>query len=295
VPVAALQALLDDGLPPVASGDALPPLWHWVALPSWSPSSELREDGHALKGSFLPPVPLPRRMFAGGEVVLHQPLTVGAIVRRESEVVSVEHKQGSSGELVFVQITVQLRVADGGLAVEEHQTILYRAAGVPDDRMLVAKAAESVPGAPLRNLGQWRWSLTTDPTLLMRFSAATANAHRIHYDWPYATQVEGYPGLVVQGPLMTLALAETVRLERPRAVVHRLKHRNVAPLYCGDPATLELSEQTDAATGEELTLCLQAGSQVRTILSATLSANPTASDTTNSIQSSIPQEGHHHA
>src|SRR5437588_5597851 len=99
VPVAALQALLDDGLPPVASGDALPPLWHWVALPSWSPSSELREDGHALKGSFLPPVPLPRRMFAGGEVVLHQPLTVGAIVRRESEVVSVEHKQGSSGEL----------------------------------------------------------------------------------------------------------------------------------------------------------------------------------------------------
>ncbi|MBN6054079.1 hypothetical protein JYK22_19210, partial [Nonomuraea sp. RK-328] len=96
-PVAALSALFDDGTPPVGPGDALPPLWHWLALARWPRSATLGADGHPARGTFLPPVELPRRMFAGGEVVLHAPLTVGSTVRRESSVESVAEKPGRSG------------------------------------------------------------------------------------------------------------------------------------------------------------------------------------------------------
>lgn len=273
-PVAALQALLDDGLPPVGPGDTLPPLWHWVALPRWSPSALLAEDGHPRKGSFLPPVPLPRRMFAGGEVVLHGPLTVGATARRESEVLSVADKTGRSGRLVIVKVATRLFDAAGSLAVEERQDIVYREAGAPAERVeagvLLERAVGSSPAKPLTRAGEWRWELATDPTLLMRFSAATANAHRIHYDWPYATQVEGYPGLVVHGPLMTLVLAETVRLERPDAVVRRLAHRNLAPLFCGDPARVQVTERATTETGEEVTVGLLSGDTARTSLTVQL-------------------------
>jgi 3-methylfumaryl-CoA hydratase len=240
-PVAALQSLLDDGLPSLGTGDPLPPLWHWVALPRWSPSSLLGDDGHPRRGSFLPPVELPRRMFAGGRVRILAPLEIGSAVRRESVVTEVVEKQGRSGRLVVVDVATRLYDEDGGLAVDESQTIIYRAADPArpaGDAPRPADAARMTPvGRPLVRGRSWEWSLSTDPTLLMRFSAATANAHRIHYDWPYATEVESYPGLVVHGPLLTLALAEVARLEGVTGIT-RLAHRNLAPLFCGTTADL---------------------------------------------------------
>jgi 3-methylfumaryl-CoA hydratase len=239
-PVAALAALFDDGLPTPRPGDELPTLWHWVALPRWPVSEELGPDGHPRRGSFLPPVELPRRMFAGGEVTLHHPLRIGETLRRESRVDSVTEKTGRSGRLVVVVVATRLFAEDGTLGLEERQNLIYRESGEATSSPPSAEdvAALSSAGCPFRRAGDWSWEFTTDPTLLMRFSAATANPHRIHYDWPYATHVEGYPGLVVHGPLMTLALAELLRLEHHPGRVRRLRHHNRTPLYCGQPAQL---------------------------------------------------------
>lgn len=244
-PIAAFQALVDDGMPALGVGDPLPPLWHWLALPTWSPSSQLGVDGHPRRGGFLPPIPLPRRMFAGGEVTLHAPIALGSTVRREAEVTGVEHKHGRSGELVVV--TTRTRLYDGAtLCLDERQDLIYRGAPPRDPHTPPAPLPGAIdPAVPLERVGPGEWELHTDPALLMRFSAATANAHRIHYDWPYATGVEGYPGLVVHGPLMTLLLAESARLSG-LADVRRLTHRNLAPLFCGDSARLHLAEEPDA-------------------------------------------------
>ena len=237
-PVAALGALLDSGAPVPAAGDVLPPLWHWVALPRWPVSSVIGVDGHPRRGDFLPPIDLPRRMFAGGEVTFHGVLRVDTEVVRESEVVSVEEKTGRSGRLAIVTVVTRLLDTDrDDLLVEERQDLIYRdaapaTASFPDPEPTSAIA----PAGPPLVAEDGGWRFVTDPTLLMRFSAATANPHRIHYDWPYATRVEGYPGLVVQGPLSTLVLAEALRLAHPDRVVSRLQHRNTAPLFCGNPA-----------------------------------------------------------
>ncbi|MET7462689.1 MaoC family dehydratase N-terminal domain-containing protein [Nonomuraea sp. NPDC005501] len=239
-PVAALSALFDDGTPVPGPGDPLPPLWHWLALARWPASSTLGTDGHPARGTFLPPVGLPRRMFAGGEVVFHGPLTVGGTVRREARVESVTEKSGRSGKLVVAAVATRLYDEDDRLAIEERQDIVYRDAGaVAASEVPAEPAAGLAPaGAPLTRAGEWAWDLATDPALLMRFSAATSNPHRIHYDWPYATRIEGYPGLVVHGPLMTLALAEVLRLEGRHAPVLRMRHRNRGPLFCGQTARL---------------------------------------------------------
>ncbi|MDA3624095.1 MaoC family dehydratase N-terminal domain-containing protein [Saccharopolyspora sp. WRP15-2] len=235
-----LAKLFDDGTPAPGTGDALPPLWHWVALPRWPVSSELALDGHPARGAFLPPIELPRRMFAGGEVTFHADVRIGEVVRRESTVESVSEKSGRSGKLVIVVVRTRLFGANGRLAIEERQDLIYREAAAPSAPTARADvAAELHPvGRPLRRTGEWAWDFATDPSLLMRFSAATANAHRIHYDWPYATVVEGYPGLVVHGPLMTLTLAEVLRLEQPPGRPTRFTHRNRAPLFCGQAAKL---------------------------------------------------------
>jgi 3-methylfumaryl-CoA hydratase len=249
-PVAALAALLDDGLPAPGPGDPLPPLWHWVALPRWAASGGLGADGHPRRGSFLPPVALPRRMFAGGEIRFHAPLLVGSTVRRVAEVVSVQEKNGRSGALVVVDVRIRLFGETNELAIEETQNLIYREAAPVSDRPAELPSAEAaVPGKPLHRAADNAWELRTDPSLLARFSAATANAHRIHYDWPYATGVEGYPGLVVHGPLQAIALAEIHRL-MGGAPVRELRHRGRAPLFCGQPARLLATEVPDGTTLE---------------------------------------------
>ncbi|GAA3025194.1 mesaconyl-C(4)-CoA hydratase [Gordonia defluvii] len=252
-PVAALAALFDDGLPAPRVGDPLPPLWHWVALPRWSPSAQVDVDGHPFRGSFLPPVDLPRRMFAGGSATFEGQLRVGDEIRRESVVESVTEKDGRSGPLVIVVTSTVLYGSDGTPAVAEKQHLVFRPAAArvrAESRSPIDPAAMAPAGTPLVDAGAGHWEFHTDPALLMRFSAATANAHRIHYDWPYATGVEGYPGLVVHGPLMTLALLETHRLAgagRIAALTHRIR----TPLFCGQSGRL-VSTPTAGGTTVEL-------------------------------------------
>ncbi|WP_082599387.1 FAS1-like dehydratase domain-containing protein [Nocardioides sp. Root151] len=247
--VAALAALLDSGAPAPAEGEDLPPLWHWVALPAWPLSSQLGVDGHPHRGGLLPPLPQPRRMFAGGSLELHAPLRVGERVRRESIVESVDEKSGRSGDFVVVRVRHVLRGQADDVRIEERQDLVFRdGPSVVDSGADPQPASELEPtGPPLRATDDG-WDVVTDPTLLMRFSAATANPHRIHYDWPYATRVEGYPGLVVHGPLSTLLLAEALRLG-DSAAPRRLRHRNLAPLFCAQPARISLTAGTDSDTG----------------------------------------------
>lgn len=247
-PVAALAALFDDGLGPHAAGDELPGLWHWVALPHWAASSELADDGHPVRGSFLPPVELPRRMFAGGRVDFMRPLRIGDVTRRESRVESVTEKQGRSGPFVLVTVMTVLHDAVGEPAVVERQNLVYRQAATPSGRPRRPHAFAPA-GRPLERVGDG-WAFRTDPTVLMRFSAATANAHRIHYDWPYATAVEGYPGLVVHGPLMSLAAAQTYRLSGS-APVSAIEHRNSGPLFCGEDARIVADGPTTVLLGPD--------------------------------------------
>jgi 3-methylfumaryl-CoA hydratase len=247
-PVHALAALFDDGLPAPGPGDPLPPLWHWAALASWAPGRSTGPDGHPRVGEFLPDVGKPRRMFAGGRVALHRPLVVGTQVRRTDEVVSVTPKSGRQGDFVLVEVRTTIEDASGRLALEERQDLVYRDQAVPQSVAATpSKAAqhEAIPVAPaLLARGEddvWRFS--TDPTKLMRFSAATSNGHRIHYDLDYATQVECYPGLVVHGPLMSITLAEVLR--REGTPVTALDHRGLRPLFCGARAEVRRRAEPD--------------------------------------------------
>jgi 3-methylfumaryl-CoA hydratase len=255
-PVRALGALLDSGAAVPQPGDPLPPLWHWVALPRWVASSQVSSDGHPPRGALLPAVDLPRRMFAGGSVNGQAPLIVGETVERTERAVSVAHKTGRSGSFVVVTVETSLHAEDGTLRLEERQDLVFRgtdALRVPGAPPSPEVAAGLTPqGPPLRRTSEGGWAVATDPTLLMRFSAATANAHRIHYDWPYATGVEGYPGLVVHGPLSTLLLAETVRLDRGTPASFRYTHRHLAPVFCGEPCSVTSTAEPGSQTQTRL-------------------------------------------
>ena len=232
-PVAALSATLDREDPLPRDGDPLPALWHWLFFLSLYRHSEAGPDGHQARGYFLPPVPLPRRMWAGSRFEFAQPLRVGDTVRRVSTLADVTHKTGRSGELVFVRVRHCLATAAGN-AITEDQNIVYREAARPGDT-----AAQPVP-APEH--AAWRRTIRPDPLLLFRYSALTFNGHRIHYDRPYCNDVEGYPGLVVHGPLLATLLLDLLRRERPDAVLARFEFRAIRPVFdiaefsvCGAP------------------------------------------------------------
>lgn len=217
-----LAATLDDTSSRFGVGDALPPLWHWLYFLPRVAQSALGPDGHPRRGGFLPPVELPRRMFAGARTQFHSPLRVGQPAVREGTVLDVTEKQGKSGSLVFV--TVRYRISQQNrICVEEQQDIVYREPGAA----VTAPRPGHWPGAPA---GAWTKVVNPDPMLLFRFSALTFNAHRIHYDRPYATGEEGYPGLVVHGPLTAIQLMELVRHNASRPVA-RFSFRGQAPLF----------------------------------------------------------------
>jgi len=240
----ALQSLFGGTDAPLEDGAPLPLLWHWVALARWS-SSALGPDGHPVRGPEFPPTLHPRRMFAGGEVHLAATVTVGERVTVESQYSNWVSKTGRAGPFDLVERRVRVYRQDGRLAIDERQDLVFRPAAEVDARIQLPEPAELLGEPPLVRCSPGSWSWRTDPAVLMRFSAATANAHRIHYDLAYVTQVEGYPGLVVHGPLMTLALAEALRREAPLGEpATRLCHRSVAPLFCGQPAAV-----STAATG----------------------------------------------
>ena len=220
-----LSALLDRDDPFPRIGDPLPIGWHAILFPRVVRQSQIGPDGHPARGDFLPPVPLPRRMFAGKTVTFASDLRVGDEVRRESVIQNVELKQGRTGEMVFVTVKTDIH-SPRGLAITELQRIVYRDAA---DRNAKPTPSQAAP-APAK----WGKIVTPDTVMLFRFSALTFNGHRVHYDLPYVTQVEGYPGLIVNGNLTTLMMFEIAREHAGRPIA-RFSSRNVSPLFVGRP------------------------------------------------------------
>jgi len=221
-PVRALAATLEAPYAPSgAMGDALPPLWHWLYFLPLHAQSALGADGHAKKGGFLPPVPLQRRMWAGGRFGFAAPLRVGEQMKKISTITSVQGKDGRSGRLVFVTVRHEIAVGGEARLWEEHD-IVYRDAPAPD---APPPAPHKAPG------GAWRRRIVPDDVLLFRYSALTFNGHRIHYARRYVTEVEGYPGLVVHGPLIATLLLDLLQRERPGAQVAAFAFRAVRPTF----------------------------------------------------------------
>jgi 3-methylfumaryl-CoA hydratase len=229
-PVAAFAGILDEPAPPHAPGDPLPPLWHGFHLLDHPAQAELGEDGHPAHGRFLPPLPDRRRMFAGGRLEVRDPLRVDDVVTRRSSLASATPKNGRSGAMVLVTLRHEF-VRDGEIALVEEQDFAYRSQPAGAERGLAPAAA---PAAE-EPAGEWSLRLETDAALLFRFSALTYNTHRIHYDHPYVTGVEGYPGLVVHGPLLALLLLELPRRFAPGRRVTGFSYRLLRPAFAGTP------------------------------------------------------------
>jgi 3-methylfumaryl-CoA hydratase len=221
----------DDAFPKI--GDPLPVGWHSTLFPRIVRHSQIGPDGHPQRGDFLPPVPLPRRMFAGKRTTFLAPLRVGDEVKRLSTIQNVTVKDGRSGRMVFVTVKTDIS-SPRGLAISEEQDIVYR--GEPD------KNAPPAPPQPAPGKAVWQHEVTPDPVMLFRYSALTFNGHRIHYDHPYVTGVEGYPNLVMNGGLTTLLVYELAR-SHGSTPVKFMSSRNVRALFvnrsitlCGEPS-----------------------------------------------------------
>lgn len=223
-PMAALAATLDHPAAAVPPGTPLPPLWHWLYFLPLHRQGEIGPDGHARRGGFLPPVPLPRRMWAGSQFEFRAALRVGDRVARTSTIAAVTRKTGRSGELVFVKVRHELRCNGAAEpALVEWHDIVYREAQRPGDT--------EPPPVPAPAGAAWQRTVVADDVLLFRYSALTFNGHRIHYDRKYATEVEGYPGLVVHGPLIATLLLDLLHQHAPAADVASFSFKAVRPTF----------------------------------------------------------------
>lgn len=212
----------------LCEGAPLPPLWHWIYFLEALPERELGRDGHPERGSFLPPVPLPNRMRAGGRIEFLAPLPIGARVRRISRIHSVEHKRGSSGDLVFVTVENVIESLAGDRLLREENDIVYRSAG-----RLSSPARQADDRVPP---GALTYTLKPSSTTLFRYSALTFNGHRIHYDADYCRQIEGYSAQVIHGPLnatLMAGLAVSCAASQGRAL-RDFAYRGLAPALLGD-------------------------------------------------------------
>lgn len=251
-PARRLAATFDRTPDMLAEGETLPPGWHWLYFLDAPPTAELGSDGRTTPHGFLPDTGLPRRMWAGGSFVFHRPLRIGEAADSVTTIADVRRKEGRSGALVF--ITTDHRISQQGrLAIEERRNLVFRAPPQPGEK----PRREALPSD-----SAWRRELVPDPVLLFRFSALTFNAHRIHYDARYCREEEGYPGLVVHGPMLALLLLDLVGRTCPERTVARFEYRAVAPLFagarlavCGRPADrgaelwIEGPDETLATTG----------------------------------------------
>jgi 3-methylfumaryl-CoA hydratase len=237
-PLAGLAATLDRDDPAPQPGSEAPPLSHWLYGLPQAPQRELGDDGHPRRGGFLPPVPLPRRLWAGGRLVFHHALCVGDAIRRDSQVLSVNAKTGRSGPLVFVTVRHEIHNARG-LALSEEHDIVYR--GLPSPGREPVDPAAAPPGPADAGEPPYSRRISPDPVLLFRYSALTFNGHRIHYDRRHCEQVEGYPGLVVHGPLQATLLADLLRRQHPQARLRRFDFTALRPLF--DTQDFELCGQ----------------------------------------------------
>lgn len=227
MPMAALSATLDMDAPAPRAGDTVPPLWHWMWFLPVHKESELGPDGHAKTGDFLPRVPLPLRMWAGGRFEFRRPLRVGQTYTRTSRILDVRQKEGRRGPLIFVIVRHEIGDAEG-IALSEEQDIVYRDKATAGE---VGTASVQVAFAD----AAWERVIRPDDVLLFRYSALTFNAHRIHYDRRYATEVGGYPGLVVHGPLIVTLLLDLMRRNLPGATIQGFSFRAVSPLFDTEP------------------------------------------------------------
>lgn len=221
----------------LVDGAPLPPLWHWIYFLEGLPSQSLGRDGHPARGGFLPPVPLENRMWAGGRLEFHQPLRIGSVVDKTSKVVSIDHKQGRSGDLVFVSVLHELR-SEGKLAITEIHDIVYKKPSHPGQREKL----------PVQEAASHTRPFKPDSTTLFRYSALTFNGHRIHYDADYCREVEGYPNLVIHGPLHATLLANYAEEVSESSLKH-FEYRGLQPSYLGEHLSINARHE-----GEELSL-----------------------------------------
>ncbi len=236
-PVSWLAATLDLDAP--VSGQALPAGWHWLFFNPFKKRSELGVDGHPKRGGFLPDVALPRRMWAGGRLTYCAPLSIGAQAEKHSEILKVTTKSGRAGQLVFVTVLHKI-LADGKVCIQEEQDIVYREAPAAD--------APKPQPAPAPEGAEWSEVFAPDPVTLFRYSALTSNGHRIHYDKPYATQEEGYPNLVVHGPLIATLLQGFAGKCHSGATLETFDFRGMAPLFVDRPFHLEAKSGAEKGT-----------------------------------------------
>jgi 3-methylfumaryl-CoA hydratase len=233
VPLAGLAALLDHETPPWLENEVAP-LGHWLYFLPRARQSEMDLDGHPRRGGFLPPVPLPRRMWAGSRVSFELPIPIGALLQRRSTIADVAVKSGKSGSMVFVTVCHEITI-QGQRAIREEQDIVYR-------EMPAAEAdnPKSAAGATITAVraSQWTRQITADPVRLFRFSALTFNAHRIHYDRQYTREIEGYPDLVVHGPFVATLLMDHFLRRAPKSRVMGFSFRAQRPLYDSAPFSL---------------------------------------------------------
>jgi 3-methylfumaryl-CoA hydratase len=244
-PYAALSATLDwpagPGSQRPAAGTSLPYLWHWLYFLPMYAQSEIGVDGHAKRGGFLPPVPLPRRMWAGSDFQFHEPLLVGDALSRTSTIVEVKEKSGRTGNLIFVKVRHEIRRNGASeVALTEHHNIVYRDAAKPED---VAPPPAAAPAE-----FTWERRMVPDDVLLFRYSALTFNGHRIHYDRKYVTEVEGYPGLIVHGPLIATLLMDLLHRNMPDAQVVNFEFKAVRPTFDIHPFSVHGQPSADGKT-----------------------------------------------
>jgi 3-methylfumaryl-CoA hydratase len=243
-----LKATLQPDRSDLERGDVLPHGWHWIYFLEAPRMDQLGRDGHASLGDFLPPVPLPVRMWAGTRLQYHQPIRLEETLHRHSEVTAITPKTGRSGELCFVTVSHTYRCGDE-VRLEEQHDIVYREASSEQD----------FATPPLADTESDRSIvITPTTTLLFRYSALTFNGHRIHYDLDYCREVEGYPGLVVHAPLVAtlmLGLMEQHYMDRSLSMIE-FRQRAVSPLYHGEPFTIHLREN---ATGCNLWAATETG------------------------------------
>ena len=235
-----LAALLDRDANSLRRGDALPEGWHAVFFAPTTPQSQLGPDGHPRKGDFLPPVPLPRRMFAGRRIRFLAPVPIGAELRRTSTIAAITPKTGRSGRMVFVRVDHRIE-ADGVPAITEEHDIVYREEAAPS---ATPPPATPPPAAPLPPATATE-PYAPDSVTLFRYSAVTFNGHRIHYDLPYTQGEEHYPALIVNGGLTALRLCELAKRQLPGGRIGHLAVRNVRPFFVGRQGRLHCHAQAD--------------------------------------------------
>jgi 3-methylfumaryl-CoA hydratase len=231
-----LAATLDCAPPPLTTGDPLPPGWHWCYFHEVTPLSGIGRDGHQALGEFLPPVDLPRRMWAAGDIEITQPLSLGETVEKVSTIEAVDEKQGRTGKLVFVRVSHRLTGSNGADMREVHQ-IVYREAPAAD--------APAPPPQMPPHEAEWSRDMTAGPVQLFRYSALTFNSHRIHYDVDFCRNEEGYDGLIIHGPLTATMLMEVARELEPARALKAFSFRAVSPLTHVHPFSLHARHTED--------------------------------------------------